>query len=167
MQHLEDEELKFNKQTTLLDHLMEAQKDFADEFEEYFISLQVPYDQVCFDLTMRNVLQDCLDFDDPIQINTYFLNFLNFVGQNGSESLTSKEIMVGLMARILGMDDPYGEFSLAFAEQMGAGTPAFAMEVIKSGIPLSTSDELAFYPVDCCTSANLNDIIADFAIQID
>jgi hypothetical protein len=50
-------------------------------------------------------------------------------------------MMMGLMARILGLDEPYGDFKLAFAEQGGLSSSTFAQEIMSSTIPLSASSE--------------------------
>jgi hypothetical protein len=55
---------------------------------------------------------------------------LNFVGLGTSESLVSKEIMMGIMARIIALEEPFSEYKNAFAEQMGFTTSPFVFEII-------------------------------------
>lgn len=95
---------------------MEESIDFTDEMEESFKFLMISPNEVNFDLTMRNVITDCLDYDKPIEIREFFLKILDFTGGNISGSLVSKEIMMGIMARVLGLEEPYPSFVSAYRE---------------------------------------------------
>jgi hypothetical protein len=58
---------------TVISYLLESDKDFLDEWEEKFTFLNISPMEIPFDLSVRNVVTDCLDFDNPIEIKEFFL----------------------------------------------------------------------------------------------
>lgn len=65
--HIDEDSLKNSKQTSVIEHLInEDYADFNEEFETHFKNFIIASNEVSFDLTMRNVISDCLDYDSPI-----------------------------------------------------------------------------------------------------
>lgn len=70
--------------------------------------------EMCPDFTYRNVIHDCLDFDNPLLNKDEITILLKHLGEQPQDSQITKEILQGLLPRFLNSNCVFPEFGLFF-----------------------------------------------------
>lgn len=95
------------------------------------------------DLSYRNAIHDCLDFDNPLLNKDNISILLKHLGELPVNSTVTKEILQGLLPRFLGEKSSFREYSNFFQDQDGRTMNSkFSNAVHYSGIPQSSKKSL-------------------------